>query len=356
MSRENFRKLEINNIGKPVASQFNAAIAYLEKNSADNVKGKAVFNTIAKGFDAANGSKEYLQARVALNALVEMTIPSKVTEDLTSLLGFYAEVHNLGLHDFATIKVYEREMVKVKAQASAASGLKQRIVNKNVAVAQQDYTGFGGMDYRRLSTDPSGEFTSLQGKVVVDVRNSILVDTQDSLVNGIKDNVGTTGIKYLEAAGVNETNLQTLVNEVYVGSTGVGIFGDRKMVQQVAQFTGINDRSQDDALRQIDAMGYITNYLGAQVMALSNFRDFSETETVSGLKLYKKQLLQNKLFIMPRGEMVNPNHVFLYGTPTTMQGADVMSGEVEFRVDQRAGNYFLAERAYRVAMLGDTNL
>ena len=244
-----FRKFEVNMAGNAKINDKAISYALNSLNGKEDSKSKAVWSAISKGFQSDSGSRENLQSRIALNSIIESTVPSKVTADLNGLLAFYAEVHNVDLNDIATIKTYSRERVKPVAGAAGTSRTRQEIVDKNVAVAQADYTGFGGMDYRKMANDPSGEFNSLLGKVTVDVRNSILVDTQLSLVNGVKDNVGKTGIKYLEASGITETNLNTVLDEVFVEADGgVTIFGDRKVTRQISAFTGISNRSSEEAL------------------------------------------------------------------------------------------------------------
>ena len=201
------------------------------------------------------------------------------------------------------------------------------------------------------------EYGKLVGAVTLDLTNEIVKEAEQSLYVGLEAafTAGKIGAIYLEAAAINQTSLNTAIAEVRTGGKGVNIFGDFRVASQISAFVGIDNRASDKALTEIDGLGYVTNYLGSDVMAIDNFYDYDSTESVGGATVWAKQLSKANLYVIAKGADKNPNHMFLYGGVTTMTGSDVETGEYVFRVDQMAGSYFVPERTSHVAIISDTN-
>ena len=322
-------------------------------------KGGVVFTKAAELIvNSAKGSTDYYKGILLLNEAFEVTIPSKVSDDLKGVLGVFAEVHTLGVNGAAKLNRWERDrMGNIIKGAKGTPARKQRMHMESVPVAPISFTGMGAMDYRDLANDPSGEYNKLQAAVTLDLQNEMVKEAEQSLYVGLEAafTAGKVGAIYLEAATVVQASLNIAIAEVRTGGKGVSIFGDFRVASQINSFVGVDSRASDKALTEIDGLGYVTNYLGSDVMAIDNFYDYDSTYAVGGATVWAKQLSKANLYVVAKGVDKNPNHMFLYGGVTSMTGSDVETGEYVFRVDQIAGTYFVPERTSHVAIISDTN-
>lgn len=360
-----FSKIEINSTKVIKPEVLRSAKLCLNGKSGDVAdKGRTYISNAAKLVkNSMEGSPEWLKGRTLLNAIWEVTIPSKVEENLGSLLPVFGNVERLTINSAAKINVWERERNGgVRAGAKGSSGTYNRKFKRSVPVTQEEYTSFYAIDYRDLMDDPDGEYAKMTGEISTDIVNGIVKAAETSLVDGMTAAVAASkiGAIYLEAAGINQANLDAAIAEVRTGGKGVSIFGDFRAVKQITGFVGINNGTvnvaSEKALMESDTLGYVTNYLGSDVLATDNFYNYLETETAGGLPVWAKQLSKANVYVVGKGESKNPNYIFLYGGATTMTGKDIANGSEVVRIDQLAGTYFFADRAQGVAIISDTNL
>jgi len=360
MELNNFRQTRINT-SKPIGTKTLESVKYFLNGRTGEIaqKGEENIKHAAELLvNNAKGTPEHTKGLMLVNEAFEVTIPSKVTKDLTSVLSVFAEVHNLKLNDSAKVSMWESERQGgITKVAKGTPAPKRKKTKRSVPVAKESYTGMGSMDYRDLLDDPSGEYGSLIGEVTIDVRNSLVQMAEESLYTGLETAASNAkiGALYYEAAGILQTSIDTCIGEVRTGGRSVSMFGDYRVVSQITPWVGNGVSAADEVLKQIDDLGYVTNYNGAKVMAVDNFYDYSKSEAIGAMKVWAKQLSKANVYVKGSGEMVDPNHVFLYGGVTTMTGEDVESGEYAFRVDQMAASYFVPERASHVAIVSDTD-
>ena len=356
-----FLKIEVNsaNVIKPEVLR-DAKLCLNGKEGANADKGRDYLSKAAKLIkNSMAGSPEALKGRALLNAVWEVTIPSKVEQNLGSLLSVFGNVERLTINSAAKINVWERERNGgERVGAKGSSGTYNRKFKRSVPVTQEEYTSFYAIDYRDLMDDPDGEYAKMTGEITTDIVNGVVKAAETSLVDGMTAAVAANkvGAIYLEAAGINQSNLDVAIAEVRTGGKGVSIFGDFRAVKQITAFVGIGTEKSEKSLVESDTLGYITNYIGADVLATDNFYDYQLTETAGGLPVWAKQLSKANVYVVGKGESKNPNYIFLYGGATTMTGKDIANGSEVVRVDQLAGTYFFADRAQGVAIISDTNL
>ena len=359
MSDIKMRNFEISS-AKPIRKDIlNSVKLFLNgKTSEQATKGEEYITKAAEAItNSSKGSENYFKGIMLLNQAFEVTIPSKVSDNLSTVLGVFAEVHPLGVNGAARLNRWERDRNGgIKKGAKGAPSRKQRMHMEAVPVAQESFTGMGAMDYRDLMDDPSGEYNKLVAAVTLDLQNEMVKEAEQSLYVGLEAafTAGNIGAIYLEASGISQTSLDIAIAEVRTGAKGVNIFGDFRVVSQITPFVGIDSRASDKRLLEAEGLGYITNYNGADVMAVDNFYDYDSTYTVGGATVWSKMLSRANVYVIAKGENKNPNHMFLYGSPTSMTGSDVETGEYVFRVDQLAGSYFVPERTSHVAIVSDT--
>lgn len=360
MNNIKMRKFEINS-AKPVKKEvLNSIKLFLNGKTGEKAdKGGEYLSKAAELIvNSSKGSENYYKGILLLNEAFEVTIPSKVSDDLKSVLGIFAEVHPLTVNGAAKLNRWERNRNGgIKKGAKGTPARKQRMHMESVPVKQESFTGMGAMDYRDLLNDPSGEYNKLLAAVTLDLQNELVKEAEQSLYLGLEaaTTAGAIGAIYLEAAGIAQTSLDHAIAEVRTGGKGVSIFGDFRVASQISAFVGIGAYVSEKALSEVDGIGYVTNYNGSDVMAIDNFYNYDESEVVLATTVWAKQLSKANLYIVAKGVDKNPNHMFLYGGVTSMTGSDIETGEYVFRVDQIAATYFVPERTSHLAIISDTN-
>lgn len=286
-----------------------------------------------------------------LNTIRRFAIEPLMLEEI-KLLSLFGNYKPLAFGESIEREVYDYAGDRSRFQAPNGDVVFPALQKHVYPVASVTISGGYEIDYRALGNGNAAKENEGMELVRRDIRNKASLYLVKKVYDAVKN---ATGVKYWsEAAGINQTDLDSVVNKVRrFGKTA--ILGDYSAVSQINNFAGWSDGTHfgisDAAMEEIRKTGLLGMYKGSTVREIEN--PYNLTEMKNGN--FVPYLPAGLVYILPANQE-SPVMSWTRGGLTSMTGNDVATGHLMTRFDLEIAVDVAKGREFQIGLINDTNL